>query len=110
MSDMLREIVQGNTGTLYKIGVKGCPDLTEGGPDYTCHIEVASAVPPITRTITDLLDGNTRFAVQLTPAETELCAACEKHILAVEIRNNTLIPAFKVETLLEFWVNEQVIA
>jgi hypothetical protein len=105
----LKEIVQGNTGTLYKVGVVGDPDLSAGGPDYTCNISIPSAIPPITRAVTVLVDTNTRFAVQLTPAETLLLAACDKHKMAIEVQNTTLTPIFNVETSVEFYVKEQVI-
>ena len=109
MPDKLREITQGNTGTLYKVGVSGVPDLSIGSPDYTCNISVLTGVPPIARAVTTLVDANTRFAVQLTPAETELLAPCAKHVMAIEINNTSLAPPFKVETSVEFWVKEQLI-
>jgi len=103
-------IKQGNTGTLYKVGVVGDPDLSVGGPDYTCTLAVPSAVPPISRATTTLLDNNTRFGVQLTPAETLTLEPGRTHILAVEINNTFLTPAFKVETHIEFYVAPQLIA
>ena len=109
MADILREIVQGNTGTLYKEGVKGCPDLSEGAPDYTCKLSVPSAGTPIARSVTTLIDANTRFAVQLTRAETTDLAADTRHTMYIEIENLLLIPIFTIETSVEFFVKPQVI-
>ena len=104
--DILREIVQGNTGTLYKVGVTDSPSLAV---NYTCNISVPSAVPPIARPVTTLLDADTRFAVQLTTDETTTLAPCEKHMMHIEIRNVVLIPEFRIEAIVEFWVLEQAI-
>ena len=108
MSDV-KIIKQGNTGTLYKIGVVGDPDLSAGGPDYTCQIKVPTAEPVIDRAVTTLADANTRFAVQLTPAETDTLAPNYKHVLYVQIENLTLTPVFRVEKAIEFWVERQAI-
>ena len=108
MTTERKTIVQGNTGTLYKVGVQGNPDLSAGGPDYTCNISVPSAVPPIARAVTVLLENNTRFAVQLTPIETETLQHSRTHTLAVEVANATTTPPFKVETPIEFFVKPQL--
>ena len=102
----LKQIVQGNLGTLYKVGVTGDPILP---PNYTCQISVPTAVPPISRVVTDLLESDTRFAIQLTPAETSTLAANQRHKIHFEIANPTLTPEFKIEDSVEFWVTAQVI-
>lgn len=109
MTDELRQITQGNTGTLYKVGVKGCPDLSLGAPDYTCSISVPSAVPPLARAVTLLIDADTRFAVQLSPAETLTLQSEQKHSMAIEVKNPLLTPPFTLETSVEFYVKPQVI-
>ena len=109
MSNETKVIKQGNTGTLYKVGVVGDPDLSVGGPDYTCVLAVPSAVPPISRAVTVLLDTNTRFACQLTPAESATLEPNRTHIMAVEITNTFLTPVFNVETHIEFYVAPQLI-
>jgi len=109
LSNEIKTIKQGNTGTLYKVGVSGDPDLSVGGPDYTCTLAVPSAVPPISRAVTTLVDLNTRFACQLTPAETATLEAGQHHIMAVEVVNTFLTPEFRVETHIEFNVGEQLI-
>ena len=106
MSTKLQRITQGNTGTLYKVGVEGNPALT---PDYTCVLSVPSAVPPISRPVTIIIENDTRFAVQLTPAETATLANNQSHVMAVQVTNTTTTPVFIVETPIEFWVAPQLI-
>ena len=108
MTDILRQVTQGDTGTLYKVGVTGDPVLSDA-PVYTCSLSVPSAVPPISRAVVTLLDADTRFAVQLTTAETALLAPNVRHTMAIEVLNASLVPEFKVETFVEFYVKKQVI-
>lgn len=109
MTDDIKTIRKGNTGTLYKVGVEGDPDLSVGSPDYTCTLAVPSAQPPISRAVTTLVDGNKRFACQLTPAETDTLEPGRTHIMAVEIVNTFLTPEFRVETHIEFRVEPDLI-
>ena len=111
-----RRIKQGNTGPLWRVGVQSYD--AEGVPipgvyedlsvNYACTVAVPTATPAISRPVTALSADNTRFLVQLTPAETETLTE-QKHTVAIEVVNNTTTPPFKVETHVDLLVDDDLI-
>lgn len=109
-------IKQGDIGPIWRVGIleldaDGVPtgalvDLSAAG--WTCTVAVPSASTPISRAVTDLSTDNFRFLVQLTPTETDLLDA-EKHIVAIELNNDTLTPPFTKEKHVELVVEDQMI-
>ena len=108
-------IKQGNTGPLWRVGVKerdADGNLTGNYVDltnYTCQVACLTASPPIDRPETNMSSDDQRFLVQLTPAETATMEASKTHTVAVEIENTNLTPEFNIEVHLDLQVDPSII-
>lgn len=110
-------IKQGNTGPLWLVGIKerdanGVETgnlIDVSNVNWVCTVACNSAVPPISRVETNISADNTRFMVQLTPAETATLSAGSAHTIAIEVVNTTLSPAFEVESHVDLIVDAQQI-
>jgi hypothetical protein len=111
-------IKQGDISPIWRVGVNeldadGVPTgnlIDLSGAGWACTVAVPSASTPISRNVTDLSTDNFRFLVQLTPAETALLAPGTAHLVAIQIENPNLAPAFSKEKHVELEVQEQVIS
>lgn len=98
------EIYQGDTGPLWTVGFSDSRVLNV---DYTCFLSVKGTT--ITREILTLNGDNTRFLVQLTPAETGTLAHSRSFVVGMELRNPDSTPPFIKETHVELVVLQQVV-
>lgn len=109
-----KRIKQGNLGPVWRVGVQTFDasgvaisgSFEDLSANYTCTVAVATAIPPIERTVTRLSSDNTRYLVQLTGAETATMSV-GNHTIAIEVENTTVVPPFRIEEHVELIIEEE---